>query len=87
MCIRDSAGTEEIALDPECYSSMDKLGEIMKHPKGEAIILKYFGEMVDHPKFAMMKVMTLDAMSKLKNLGIPKELILVINRELQQIKK
>lgn len=43
--------------------------------------------MVDHPKFAMMKVMTLDAMSKLKNLGIPKELILVINRELQQIKK
>ena len=83
----EDAGTEEIALNPECYSSMDKLGEIMKHPKGEAIILKYFGEMVDHPKFAMMKVMTLDAMSKLKNLGIPKELILVINRELQQIKK
>ena len=54
----EDAGTEEIALDPECYSSMDKLGEIMKHPKGEAIILKYFGEMVDHPKFAMMKVMT-----------------------------
>ena len=49
--------------------------------------MKYFGTMVEHPKFAMMKAMTLDAMGKLKNLGIPQELITVINKELNQIKK
>lgn len=83
----ESVDEEEICIDPHFYSSRDKLGDIMKNPSGEKIVLKYFGEMKDHPKFGMMKVMTLDAMGKLKNLGIPKELILVINKELQKIKK
>ena len=83
----ESADKEEIVIDSNFYSSGDKLGDIMKNPDGEKIVLKYFGEMKDHPKFGMMKVMTLDAMGKLKNLGIPKELILVINKELQKIKK
>lgn len=83
----ESADTEEIVIDSNFYSSGDKLGDIMKNPDGEKIVLKYFGEMKDHPKFGMMKVMTLDAMGKLKNLGIPKELILVINKELQKIRK
>lgn len=78
---------EEIQLDPEGFSSADKVGTIMKNPEGEKVILKYFGTMVEHPKFAMMKAMTLDAMGKLKNLGIPQELITVINKELNQIKK
>jgi beta-galactosidase len=74
-------------LDPEGFSSADKVGTIMKNPEGEKVILKYFGTMVEHPKFAMMKAMTLDAMGKLKNLGIPQELIAVMNKELNQIKK
>lgn len=83
----DLTDTEEIELDPDCFSSADKVGEIMKHPAGEQVILKYFGELVDHPKFAMIRMMTLDAMGKLRNLGIPAELISAINRELNQIKK
>lgn len=83
----DLTDAEEIQLDPEGFSSADKVGTIMKNPEGEKVILKYFGTMVEHPKFAMMKAMTLDAMGKLKNLGIPQELITVINKELNQIKK
>ena len=59
----------------------------MKNPEGERVILKYFGELVDHPKFAMIRMMTLDAMAKLRNLGIPAELISVMNKELNRIKK
>ena len=59
----------------------------MKKPDGEKSVLKNFGEMKDHPKFGMREVMTLDAMGKHKNLGFPKELILVINKELQKIHK
>lgn len=83
----DLTDAEEIQLDPEGFSSADKVGTIMKNPEGEKVILKYFGTMVEHPKFAMMKAMTLDAMGKLKNLGIPQELITVMNKELNQIKK
>ena len=83
----DLTDAEEIQLDPEGFSSADKVGTIMKNPEGEKVILKYFGTMVEHPKFAMMKAMTLDAMGKLKNLGIPQELIAVMNKELNQIKK
>ena len=43
--------------------------------------------MVEHLKFGMMKMMTLDAVGKLKNLGIPKELIDLINTELNTITK
>ena len=64
-----------------------KIGDIMKNPEGEKNHFKYFGEMVEHPKFGMMKMMTLDAVGKLKNLGIPKELIDLINTELNTITK
>ena len=83
----DLTQINKIKLDPNCFSSADKIGDIMKNPEGEKIISKYFGEMVEHPKFGMMKMMTLDAVGKLKNLGIPKELIDLINTELNTITK
>ena len=83
----DLTQINNIKLDPNCFSSADKIGDIMKNPEGEKIISKYFGEMVEHPKFGMMKMMTLDAVGKLKNLGIPKELIDLINTELNTITK
>lgn len=83
----DLTDTGEFHPNPDGYSSADRIGDIMKHPDGEKIILKYFESMVQDPRFAMMKAMTLDAVGKLKNLGIPIELIRVMNKELNQIKK
>lgn len=43
--------------------------------------------MLDDPRRALMESMTIDAMSKLRNLGMPQGLVDVLNRELNKIPK
>lgn len=60
---------------------------LLKNPQAHAVLSKYFGRMLDDPRRALMESMTIDAMSKLRNLGMPQGLVDVLNRELNKIPK
>lgn len=83
----DLSDTTEIELDDTCYSTRDKIGTLLKNEQTKAVLKKYFGRMLEDPRAAMMESMTIDAMSKLKNLGMPQGMLTVLNRELNVIKK
>lgn len=86
----DLSGAEELGdleLDDACYSTRDKMGDLLKNEQTKAVIMKYFGKFMSNPRFAMVEMMTIDAMSKVKNLGIPEGLTAILNKELNQIKK
>lgn len=83
----DLADAVEIELDESCYSSSDKIKVLLENPETEKIIKKYFGELLSNPRFSMLNTMTVDAMAKIRNLGMPPEMVAAINQELNQIKK
>ena len=84
----DLSGAEEITLKEGYYSTLDTIAELYENQEAKAVFEKYFSQLVDHEKFkAMMSVMSIDAMSKLSHFRVPKELLLVINKELNAIKK
>lgn len=86
----DLSGADEIGeieLDDACYSTRDKMGDLLKNEQTKAVVMKYFGKFSTNPRFAMMEMMTIDAMAKVKNLGIPDGLTAILNKELNQIKK
>ena len=83
----DLPEVEPFELDENCYSSRDKVGVLLKNPQAHAVLSKYFGRMLDDPRRALMESMTIDAMSKLRNLGMPQGLVDVLNRELNKIPK
>lgn len=50
--------------------------------------MKYFGQMADNPRLqSMMGVTSIERMSKISQLNIPKEILPVINKELNKIPK
>lgn len=83
----DLSDTTEVELDDTCYSTRDKVGVLLKNEQTKAVLVKYFGKMLEDPRAAMMESMTIDAMSKLKNLGMPQGMLAVLNRELNVVKK
>lgn len=83
----DFSDVAEIELDDTCYSTRDKVGVLLKNELTKAVLVKYFGKMLEDPRASMMENMTIDAMSKLKNLGMPQGMVAVLNRELNVIKK
>lgn len=83
----DFTDAAEIELDDTCYSTRDKIGVLLKNERAKAVLVKYFGKMLEDPRAAMMESMTIDALSKLKNLGMPQGMVAVLNRELNIIKK
>lgn len=63
------------------------MGDLLKNEQAKAVVMKYFGKFKSNPRFAMMEMMTIDAMAKLKNLGVPEGLTAILNKELNHIKK
>lgn len=68
-------------------ANRDEGGVLLKNERTKAVLVKYFGKMLEDPRASMMENMTIDAMSKLKNLGMPQGMVAVLNRELNVIKK
>lgn len=83
----DLSDATEIELDDTCYSTRDKVGVLLKNEQARAVLEKYFGKMLEDPRASMIENMTIDAMSKLSNLGMPKGMTAVLNRALNVIKK
>lgn len=84
----DLSNVQEVAIKEGYYSTFDKIEELYKNEEAKAIFIKYFGDIAESQQFkVMMGLMTIDSMSKRSRFNIPKELLTVINTELNIIPK
>ncbi|NOU62686.1 beta-galactosidase [Paenibacillus sp. LMG 31461] len=84
----DLTDVKEIELKESCYSTFDTIEDLYTNEKAKEVFLKYFDHTTHNPRFELTKgVMSIEKMSKLSFFNIPKELLTVINKELNVIKK
>lgn len=84
----DLSDTEEIVLKEGYYSTSDTISDLYKNEKSREIFKKYFSHICESARFkSSINVMSIDSMSKISFFKIPKELLIVINKELNSIKK
>ena len=83
----DLSDTTEVIIDENAYSTKDTIGELLANEATRVILEKYMDFLLTDARFSRAKNMTVDALFGLGGLALPKELALVLNRELNQIKK
>lgn len=84
----DLSNVQEVAIKEGYYSTFDTIEDLFKDKQAKAIFEKYFGDTAKSQYFqAMMGVITIDGMSKRSRFNMPKELLTVINTELNIIPK
>ncbi|EHJ01754.1 Beta-galactosidase [Clostridium sp. DL-VIII] len=84
----DLSNVQEVAIKEGHYSTFDTIEELYKDEQAKAVFIKYFGDIAESQQFkVMMGLMTIDSMSKRSRFNIPKELLTVINTELNVIQK
>jgi len=83
----DLSDATEIEIDDNYYSTRDTLECLLENEEAKVIVEKYLEILLKDPRLTRAKKMTVDALSKLSGLGMPKELVPVMNRELNKIKK
>jgi beta-galactosidase len=84
----DLTNVQEVTLKEGYYSTFDTIKDLYANEQAKAVFKKYFGDSAEHPKFkSMMALTSIDGMSKISRFNIPKELLTVINRELNSIPK
>jgi beta-galactosidase len=84
----DLTNVQEVTLQEGYYSTFDTLEDLYKNEEAKAVFIKYFGDAKENPWLkSMMTLTTINSMSKISRLNMPKELLTVINRELNVIEK
>jgi beta-galactosidase len=84
----DLTNVREVTLKEGYFSTFDAIKELYENEEAKEVFKKYFGDTAEHPKYKTVMMMTsIDAMSKISRFNIPKELLTVINRELNVIPK
>jgi len=84
----DLTDVQEVTLKEGYYSTFDTLDELYKNEEAKAVFKKYFGDIAESDQMSAMRgLMTIDSMSKRSRFNIPKELLSVINKELNVIPK
>ncbi|MBC2478434.1 glycoside hydrolase family 2 TIM barrel-domain containing protein, partial [Clostridium beijerinckii] len=84
----DLSNVQEVAIKEGYYSTFDTIEELYKDEEAKVVFKKYFGDLAESQQFkVMMGLMTIDSMSKRSRFNIPKELLTVINTELNVIPK
>ncbi|MDQ0914674.1 glycoside hydrolase family 2 protein [Paenibacillus sp. V4I5] len=84
----DLSNAEPIELRDGYYSTFDTIEDFYANEEAKAVYLKYFGDMTNNPFFEVMRgVMSIQKMSQLVQFNIVPELLVVINKELNVIKK
>jgi len=84
----DLTNVQEIAIKEGYYSTFDTIEELYRDEQAKAVFKKYFGDIAESQQFkVMIGLMTIDSMSKRSRFNIPKELLTVINTELNVIAK
>ncbi|MFA9375314.1 MAG: glycoside hydrolase family 2 protein [Lachnotalea sp.] len=84
----DLTDIQEIAIRDGYYSTFDTIEELYKKEEAKEVFKKYFGDVAESSQMVAMKgLMTIDSMSKRSRFNMPKELLCVINKELNVIPK
>lgn len=84
----DLTNVQEVTLKEGYYSTFDTIEELYKNEEAKAVFIKYFKDVAENPQIKAMKgLMTIDSMSKRSRFQMPKELLTIINKELNEIKK
>lgn len=84
----DLTNVQAVDIKEGYYSSFDTIQKIYENPQAKEVFIKYFGTMAETPKLqAMIGLMSIESMSKLSSFNIPRELVHVINKELNRISK
>jgi beta-galactosidase len=84
----DLSNVQEVVVKEGYYSIFDTIEELYKNEQSKAVFKKFFGEVAEQPRFQMMKgIFTIEGMSKRSMFNVPKELLGVINKELNVIPK
>jgi beta-galactosidase len=84
----DLTNIQEVTLKEGYFSTFDAIKELYENEEAKEVFKKYFGDAAEHPKYKTVMMMTsIDAMSKISRFNIPKELLTVINRELNILPK
>lgn len=84
----DLSNVQKVNLRDGYYSTLDTIEELCRNDDAKVVFVKYFGDMADNPRFAPMKaVMSIEKISKISSLKIPIELLSIINKDLNVIKK
>ncbi|OMC72501.1 beta-galactosidase [Paenibacillus sp. FSL H7-0326] len=84
----DLSNAQEVILQDGYYSTFDTVGDLYCNEDAKVVFKKFFGESAEHPRFAPLKgVMSIEKMAKLSAFNIPKEMLSIINKELNVIQK
>jgi len=85
----DLTDVQEVTLKEGYYSTFDTIEDLYNNEEAKAVFKKYFGDdaLIGQMTKAMGGLMTIDSMSKRSRFNIPKELLSVINKELNVIPK
>lgn len=82
----DLSEVQEVNVRKGYYSIFHTVEEIYKNTRAKAVFKKYFGDVMENETMnLMMGLMTIESMSKRSRFNIPKELLGVINNELNVI--
>ncbi|CAM3638511.1 hypothetical protein [Marinicrinis lubricantis] len=84
----DLSQVQSIELKEGYYSTFDTIEDLYSNESAKAVFHKYFGNMAETPRFEVLRgVMSIEKMAQIVQFNIPPELLPVINRELNVIKK
>ena len=80
-----ASGTDEI--DPSRFSTSDKVGELIKNAEVQVLIKKFIGDKVPKFLFAIVKPFRVRTLLKLPFVKMDEQMIAMVDRYLQTIKK
>jgi beta-galactosidase len=84
----DLTNVQEVTLKEGYYSTFDTIKDLYESVEAKAVFIKYFGDAKENRWLkSAMAVTTINSMSKISQLNMPKELLTIINRELNVIAK
>jgi len=85
----DDIGDEEqeLLFDSLCLSIKDPISSILETNEGLALFEKYMPQFMEHPMFEMAKGFSIEMISQFDKNALPEALIVLLNVELQKIKK
>lgn len=82
----DLSEVQEIVIREGYYSIYHTIEEIYENAEAKEVFIKYFGDVMVNEMMTLFKgLMTIESMSKRSRFKIPKELLGVINNELNKI--
>ncbi len=74
-------------INPAYFSIDDQIGDILDNKEGLELFQKYMQSFIDHPMFEMAKGFSIKMLTKFDKNAIPEELVIILNKKLQKIKK